>query len=236
MLVREFLLGVRKHDRPLYRMIYNVCKYMLRIEMPCIKPFYSFLYHERLLRRTVIHWIGLKLYYEPMFKSQCVCVGKNFRIVRGNLQGIPYITGNPYIEIGSSVTMHSVITIAGSKVYERPTLRIGDGTYIGSRASFSIAKEISIGRSCLVADDVTIRDNDGHPVDFRKRLNNQPVDLKDVKPILIGDYVWIGSGSVLAKGIKIGEGAIVGSGSVVIKDVAPFTVVAGNPATVVKTL
>jgi acetyltransferase-like isoleucine patch superfamily enzyme len=54
------------------------------------------------------------------------------------------------------------------------------------------------------------------------------------KSILIGDDVWIAANAIITAGVKVGQGAIVGAGSVVTKDVAPFTIVAGSPARVVR--
>ena len=54
------------------------------------------------------------------------------------------------------------------------------------------------------------------------------------KPIIIEDDVWIGFGTIILKGVKVGKGAIISAGSVVTKDVESFTVVAGNPAQLVK--
>lgn len=53
------------------------------------------------------------------------------------------------------------------------------------------------------------------------------------KPIVIGENVWIGSGSVVVPGVTIGDGAVVGAGSVVTKDVPSNTKVAGNPARII---
>lgn len=58
----------------------------------------------------------------------------------------------------------------------------------------------------------------------------------DAKPIVIGDNVWIGEYASVLKGVTIGTGAIVASHAVVTKDVPPYTIVAGNPARVVKEL
>ena len=55
-------------------------------------------------------------------------------------------------------------------------------------------------------------------------------------PVIIEDKVWIGTRSIILKGVTVGEGAIVGAGSVVTKDVQPWTVVAGNPAQKIKEL
>ena len=104
----DFTLKIRRRETPFYARLYNLLKWITRIEVPCIKPVHAFLYRERMIRRTFFWWLGLKLYYEPLFKSQCVQVGKNFRIIRGNLQGIPYVAGKPCIEIGNNVTLHSI--------------------------------------------------------------------------------------------------------------------------------
>jgi maltose O-acetyltransferase len=57
-----------------------------------------------------------------------------------------------------------------------------------------------------------------------------------VRPVRIGDDVWIGTGAVILKGVTIGARAIVGAGAVVNRDVPPDVIVAGNPARVVKNL
>ncbi len=55
-----------------------------------------------------------------------------------------------------------------------------------------------------------------------------------MKPVVICDRAWIGFNSIILKGVVVGEGAVVGAGSVVSNDVAPYTVVAGNPAKFIK--
>jgi len=54
------------------------------------------------------------------------------------------------------------------------------------------------------------------------------------KKVTIGKDVWIGAGCIILPGVTVGEGAVVAGGSVVTKDVAPFTIVGGNPAKVIK--
>ena len=53
-------------------------------------------------------------------------------------------------------------------------------------------------------------------------------------PVEIGNDVWIGSRVIILPGLKIGEGSIIGAGSVVTKDVMPYSIVAGNPAKLIK--
>lgn len=54
------------------------------------------------------------------------------------------------------------------------------------------------------------------------------------KPIVIGDSAWVAGWSIILPGVTIGEGAVVAAGAVATKDVAPWTVVGGNPARVIK--
>nr|WP_276612123.1 DapH/DapD/GlmU-related protein [Kineococcus vitellinus] len=58
--------------------------------------------------------------------------------------------------------------------------------------------------------------------------------FREDRPIVIEDDVWIGAGCIVLPGRRIGTGSIVGAGSVVVSDVPPWTVVAGNPARIVK--
>ncbi|MFD0830617.1 acyltransferase [Mucilaginibacter boryungensis] len=75
--------------------------------------------------------------------------------------------------------------------------------------------------------------------DYKAGLNfiaGKNWDVVKTKPIKICSDAWIGMNCIILKGVTIGEGAIVAAGSVVTKDVPAWTVVAGNPAKVVKTL
>lgn len=60
---------------------------------------------------------------------------------------------------------------------------------------------------------------------------NKPVLKENVKPVNIGNDVWIGNNVIILKGVCVGDRAIVGAGSIVTKDVPADSVVAGNPAT-----
>ncbi len=73
-------------------------------------------------------------------------------------------------------------------------------------------------------------DSSGHPTDPAARLAHLPPKPEDVRPIKIGDNVWIGTRAVIHPGVEIGEGSIVSATSVVRSDVLPYTIVAGNPA------
>jgi acetyltransferase-like isoleucine patch superfamily enzyme len=98
----------------------------------------------------------------------------------------------------------------------------------------SCADRITIGNRVLIAHFASIYDNNNHPIDPGARAKNMPIGKDDFAPVVIEDDVWIGAHAVVLKGVTIGRGSVVAMGSVVTKDVPPMTVVAGNPARVVK--
>src|SRR6266849_3315706 len=90
--------------------------------------------------------------------------------------------------------------------------------------------------NALLAAGVSVRDFDGHPLDAARRRAKEPTPPEDVKPVRIGDNVWIGNGALIMKGVTIGDRAVVAARSVVTRDVPTDVVVAGVPARVVKHL
>lgn len=144
--------------------------------------------------------------------------------------------------------------IGGQFIFEssKGKISIGDHTFIGN-STFISRSSIIIGNNVTIAWGSTIYDHDSHSLVYmerRKDIDDELADLKgnlnmiahknwevvNSKPIKICDDAWIGMNCIILKGVTIGEGAIVGAGSVVTKDVPAWTVVAGNPAKVVKTL
>lgn len=102
-----------------------------------------------------------------------------------------------------------------------------------------------IGPYCSIANGVSIGGN-AHPIDW---VSTSPVfyDNKDsIKkkfskhrrsmPLrtLVGADVWIGRNAIIKQGVSIGHGAVIGMGAVVVKDVEPYSIVAGNPATLIR--
>ena len=120
-------------------------------------------------------------------------------------------------------------------VFPKGTLRIGDNVGI-SGTTISVSEAVTIGNNVLIGSGCLITDNDAHPMDAEKRrdiYNNKDVATR---PVVIDDDAFIGARSIILKGVNIGQGAVVGAGSVVTKDVPPHTIVAGNPAKIVKAI
>lgn len=149
------------------------------------------------------------------------------------------------------------------KLNQSGTIRIGAGTHLnGQLLTFWNAGAITIGRQCfigpgsriwsqasihighhvLIAHGVDIHDTNSHPLSTWDRRSDVHGVLHGPyvtptktlsSPVEIGDDVWIGMKSSVLKGVKIGRGAIVAAHSVVVKDVEPYSVMAGVPARVV---
>lgn len=116
-------------------------------------------------------------------------------------------------------------------------MRIGQDVHIGR--NFFLACNGKIGDGVLISSYVAIVGRYDHDMSVRgKYISEAPwIYSKDARKrdegdsIEIGDDVWIGFGCIVLSGIKIGRGAVIGAGSIVTKDVAPYSIVAGNPAT-----
>lgn len=147
----------------------------------------------------------------------------------------------PDVKLGKNVKIYGFVNLYGCE--------IGDNTKIG--AFVEIQKGAKIGKNCkisthsFICEGVTIEDEVfiGHHVVFINdkypRATNERGELQTeqdwiVQPTLVKKKASIGSGAVILSNITIGEGAIVGAGSVVTKDVPPYTIVAGNPARVLR--
>lgn len=131
--------------------------------------------------------------------------------------------------------------------FENGKISIGENNYIGTSTYLLCKEKIIIGNSVIIANDVIIADNNTHPIDpvFRAEMSKCDDFLRDDKwsckhskssPIIIEDNVWICRRAMIMKGVIVGRGSIVGAGAVVTHNVPPYTIVAGNPAKVVKTL
>lgn len=130
---------------------------------------------------------------------------------------------------------------------------IGDNTFINGSTMLISRESIRIGSNVTIAWGCTIYDHNSHSLDYLERrkditrqleahsagedfISNKDWSTVKSSGITIEDDVWIGFNCIILKGVTIGKGAVVGAGSVVREDVAPWTVVAGNPAVFIKSL
>lgn len=125
---------------------------------------------------------------------------------------------------------------------------IGDFTYGTPDVEIYDSKtKLTIGKYCSFAGRVSILLGGEHYLDrattypFPEIPNPWP-ETKNVShmtgskgDILIGNDVWIGYGATILSGVNIGDGAVIGAGAMIRKDVPPYGVAVGNPATIIKT-
>ena len=154
---------------------------------------------------------------------------------------------NPYLSIGSDVKLGKDVEL--SRFINLYGCEIGDQSKIG--AFVEIQKNVRVGKRCkisshtFICEGVTIEDNVfiGHGVTFINdrypRSTNAVGNLQteadwEVELTVVKKGASIGSGATILSHTSIGENAIVGAGSVVAKDVPANSIVAGNPARVLR--
>ena len=108
-------------------------------------------------------------------------------------------------------------------------IHLGKNVFINACCNFQDQGGIFIGNNVLIGHDVTLA-TINHDVNIETRGNML------LKPIIIEDDVWIGSGAIIIQGVRVGKGAIIAAGAIVTKDVEPFSVVGGVPAKLIKRL
>lgn len=128
------------------------------------------------------------------------------------------------IHIGSGVYVGHQAILKG---YHAGTMWIGDGTWIGQQCFFHAAGDLRIGRNVGVGPAVRILTSVHREAGRATPILHAPLDFA---PVTIEDDADLGVGTIVLPGVTIGRGAQVGAGAVVSHDVAPYAVVAGVPA------
>ena len=107
-------------------------------------------------------------------------------------------------------------------------IRVGRNVFVNQNCTFYDLGGLDIGDEVMIGPNVQLITT-GHPLD--------PVTRRTTtigKPIVIGRNVWIAAGATVIGGVTIGENSVVAAGSVVTRDVPPNTLIAGNPARVIR--
>lgn len=131
-----------------------------------------------------------------------------------------------FVRIGAYAVLEALVADRGV------TLRIEDSAYIGHFTRITAVGEVVIGPEAMLADRVYVSDTNHVYEDVTRPIKRQ--GLRDGRRVEIGRGAWIGIGAVVVGDVRVGEGAVVGANAVVTQDVPDFSVVAGNPAVVVR--
>jgi UDP-2-acetamido-3-amino-2,3-dideoxy-glucuronate N-acetyltransferase len=147
----------------------------------------------------------------------------------------------PDVKLGRNVRIHGFVNLYGCEIGDETRI----GTFVEIQKGAKIGDNCKISSHTFICEGVTIESGVfvGHGVTFINdrypRATNAAGQLQtaadwNCQRTLVRRAASIGSGATLLGGITIGENAIVGAGSVVTKDVPPDTIVAGNPASILK--
>lgn len=113
-------------------------------------------------------------------------------------------------------------------------LSIGAGTYLNLGVMVAAMDLVEIGDNCMVANGSLITDANHRYLDFAKPLSWQGYESKG--PTRIGDNCWLGANVVVTSGVTIGERCVIGANAVVTRDIPAYSVAAGNPARVIRSI
>lgn len=179
-------------------------------------------------------------WFKLLMKATKIQYGKNLK-----LRGIPVIfnQSGAKLTIGDDVTINSSFLSNLVGLYQRtiiitrtPEAVIHIGNHVGiSGATIYARTSVTIGDNTNIGGNAKILDNDFHPLEIEARN----ADIKEkigTRPIVIGKNCFIGCNSLILKGTVLGDGCVVGAGAVVSGTFEENSVIAGNPARVIKKL
>jgi acetyltransferase-like isoleucine patch superfamily enzyme len=138
------------------------------------------------------------------------------------------------LTFGDKVTIGSYAIIRPTNLYGGEAglgLKVGNNSSIGPYGYIGCSGYIEIGDNVMISPRVSIYSENHNFEDSERPMIEQGVTRSFVK---IEDDCWIAANSILLAGVTVGKGSIVAAGAVVTKDVPPFSIVAGNPAQVIK--
>lgn len=193
----------------------------------------------RKIRRKIVH-ATLRLIQDLRIALWRLCATAEVK-GRPRLGQPTLLAGDGRIEFGAAVRVGfypSPHFLSGSCHIESrapyAVVRIGDKTTLNNNfVAIAEMTRIDIGSRCLIGPNVTIFDSDFHGLTPEERSCDANTRRA---PVQIGDDVFIGAGVTILKGVQIGDAAVIAAGSVVTQNVPAQSIVAGNPARVLKQL
>ena len=134
------------------------------------------------------------------------------------------------LEVGAHVLFEPGVWITS----DTGRITIGGGTVLNLGVMVAAVERVEIGEHCLFANGCLVTDGDHRTDDHETPMPWQGFTTKG--PVVIGDNVWLGAHVVVTSGVTIGRRSVIGANSVVTRDVPPFSVAAGAPARVLKSV
>jgi acetyltransferase-like isoleucine patch superfamily enzyme len=202
-----------------------------------------------ILNNKYIRFISNKLiiaFFTIIFRI--ISLSSKYKISKNcKIDGLVFINKSKtgILKIGKNFTLNSrkasnlvgITNRASFQIINEGRIEIGDNCGFTSTV-LSSRKLIKIGNNVLIGGNVRIYDHDYHSLNYLNRRNSK-LDAQNVKTseVIIEDDVFIGTNSIILKGVKIGARSIIGAGSVVsLKNIPPDSIVAGNPSKILKSI
>ncbi len=183
-----------------------------------------------IIERLISIWSrGTRLLYTILMRSRFMEFGQNSRI------SSPFRVSCPWaIKIGDRVKIdeYAWFNVKNNRDDGRPSLIIGDNTYIGRFSHINASFDVVIENNVLITHRVLSTDEDHNYGDRDTPIIHQGGSFGG--SVLLRSGCWIGTGASILPGVTIGKNAIVGTNAVVTQDVPDFTKVGGIPAKVIK--
>ncbi len=200
----------------------KIAKSIRLVERLFSKPFHLATSHASRLRLELLGVEcagGLTLHGAPV-----VSLVSRSRILLGRDVVLCSKSANTALGINHSVVLRSLLPGA--------ELVIGDEVGI-SGGSICAGRRVEIGAGSMLGANVTIADTDFHPIASNRRRGVK-LSSSDCIPVIIGKNVFVGTNSVILKGVRIGANSVIGANSTVACDIPAGVVAAGNPCRVLR--
>jgi acetyltransferase-like isoleucine patch superfamily enzyme len=182
-------------------------------------------------RRKLLRFLGSRSYVSPKAQISCKldmgprCLIDDYVTMYAH----PRAEGTVYLDQDVHIFRWTVLELGtgGEKI------RVGKNTCIQSGCTLNaFVGSILIGANCMIAPHCAFMPYQHGFADTDRPMREQPLTSRG--DIVVGDDVWIGVNASVMDNVTIGQGAIVGAGAVVTRDVAPFAIVGGVPARVIR--
>lgn len=199
---------------------------------------FSYFFIKGFQLKSMLYTCICTIYTYFLSNLKGVSIGKN-----NSFNGCPYIVRSPYskIKIGDNCIVNSAFKSNNIGVFSRSRIvtdnhgaEILIGNNVGMTSVTLFASEkIEIGDGCLIGGNVLITDSDWHSLDYNDRNNKNKIGRA---PVIVGKNVFIGTRSIILKGVEIGDNSVIGAGSVVSKSIPANVIAAGNPCKIIKNI
>ena len=177
----------------------------------------------RWYERNALPWNRARIHWEFLRRQAFVRWPVHGNVLEALLEG--------RMEIGPHTLFepHVWITAPGDA-----RIRIGGGTFLNIGVMVASQHRVEIGSHCMFANGCFVTDTDHRYDDPGRPVPWQGFTSKG--PTLLGDNVWCGANVVITSGVTVGERCVIGANSVVTHDLPPFSIAAGAPARVLRTI